>query len=517
MKAETLVAQPDVSSMLVAAQARRRRGLLRASLAAVVATLAGAAGGLALQAFNYLLPSAAIRMAAILRTGGRYLERLLSHEAALGALAEVRVRLFSRLANVDPRQLATASSGAAMASLTSDVDALEDQVIRAPMRPAALAGAALAVLLAGLAAPLAALVLAAGLAALLPLSAALSRWLVEQPTSEAGARAVQLKARVADQLAAAAEIAVYGLAPRVSAALCREAGIMDDARRRMARGEAWAAGLMVAAGPALAAVVVLAALAGGASAPFAALAALAAAASAEAMAGWTRARLRMAGVVAARARLAALGASQASAPGAVPAGAALDIAGLALEAGARLAIVGPSGSGKTRLLETLAGWRLDAPQPLLLGGVSVRDIGFDTLSAAFALAPQAPRLMAGSVADNLRLAAPGLSEAALWAALEVAMLADDVRALPDGLDSYLGEGAQRLSGGQRKRLALARALLAGRPWLLLDEPTEGLDTAMEAELVRRLEAWLARTGTGLLLSSHRPAPLALTPQRLHLP
>uniref|UniRef100_UPI003F70E5FC ATP-binding cassette domain-containing protein n=1 Tax=Polymorphobacter sp. TaxID=1909290 RepID=UPI003F70E5FC len=194
--------------------------------------------------------------------------------------------------------------------------------------------------------------------------------------------------------------------------------------------------------------------------------------------------------------------------------------GRRLAPGDRLALIGASGSGKTRLLETLAGWRADAPQRLALGGVPVTSLGFDTLAGAMALAPQAPRLISGSIADNLRLAAPRLSEAALWDALEVAMLADDVRAMPQGLSTDLGEGAGQLSGGQRKRLALARALLAAeagdRPWLLLDEPTEGLDHETEAELVRRLEAWLTRTGTGLILASHRPAPLVLAPDRLVL-
>jgi len=529
-----MTADAHVAALLKTAQSRRRRGLAGARAAAVVAALAGvgllavsgwfltgaalagAAGGLTLQAFNYLIPSAAIRSAAVLRTGGRYLERLLAHEAALGALAEVRVRLFGRLAARDPRQMSSLSNGATMAGLTSDVDALEDQVIRAPTRPAALAGGALAIALTLLAGPAPALVLAIGLAALLPLSAALSQRLVASAAVEAGARAARLKALVADQLAAAAEIAVYGLSDRVSQVVREDAQAMDEARRRMVRGEAWLSGLMVAAGPVLAAAVVLAAWAGGAKAPFAALAALAAAASVEALAGWTRARVRHAGVAAAQARLAVLGDETTPGPARVPKDGVLSIAGVQLLPGARLALIGPSGSGKTRILETLAGWRADAPQALLLGGAPVASVAFGALSAAFALAPQAPRLMAGSIADNLRLAAPGLSEAALWAALEIAMLAKDVRALASGLDAYVGEGAAQLSGGQRKRLALARALLARRPWLLLDEPTEGLDAATEAELVRRLHGWLDRTGTGLILASHRPAPLSLTSGQIAL-
>ncbi|MFT3977136.1 MAG: ATP-binding cassette domain-containing protein, partial [Sphingomonas bacterium] len=95
------------------------------------------------------------------------------------------------------------------------------------------------------------------------------------------------------------------------------------------------------------------------------------------------------------------------------------------------------------------------------------------------------------------------------AALETACLADDVRAMPHRLDQWVGDGGARLSGGQRKRLSLARALLAGKPWLLLDEPSEGLDMATEARLRDRLDLWLRETGTGLVVVSHRPALLAL--------
>jgi ATP-binding cassette subfamily C protein CydC len=527
----------EIALMLEEAQARRRKGLRRATLSAVLAALsgvallgfsgwflagaalAGAAGGAALQSFNYLLPSAGVRLAAISRTGGRYLERLLAHEAALGALAEVRVNLFRRLALIDPRRLGPLSSGEGVARLTADVDALEEQVIRSPARPAALAGAGVAVALAAFSGPWAALMLALGLAALLPAARWLSARQIDAAMAEAGARAAGLKAMMADQLSASAEIAVYGLADQVARALGRDAAAMDAVRRRMVRGEALVSGLLVAAGPGLAAAMLLLAYLWGASAPRAALAALAAAAAAETLTSWVRANARQAGVAAASARLAALQPGG-DAVAAAPFDMGMEILNMAVPPGTRVALVGPSGSGKTRLLETLAGWRADAPQPLALGGVPVTGIGFETLAATFAMAPQAPRLIAGTVADNLRLAAAGLDEASLWAALDVAVLADEVRALPQGLDSDLGDGASRLSGGQRKRLALARALLAveagGRHWLLLDEPTEGLDAALEAELVSRLGSWLDRTGVGLVMASHRPAPLALVSRKISL-
>ena len=132
---------------------------------------------------------------------------------------------------------------------------------------------------------------------------------------------------------------------------------------------------------------------------------------------------------------------------------------------------------------------------------------------AFAHAPQDAALIAGTVRANLALAGPHPDDA-LWDALADAALEARVRALPQGLDTWIGENGERLSGGERRRLSLARALLRDAPWLLLDEPTEGLDPATETLVVQRLDARLKRTGQGLVLVSHRPAPRALCDQQL---
>jgi ATP-binding cassette subfamily C protein CydC len=133
--------------------------------------------------------------------------------------------------------------------------------------------------------------------------------------------------------------------------------------------------------------------------------------------------------------------------------------------------------------------------------------------AAFAHAPQDAAMIAGTVRANLALA-DAQPDDAIWEALADAALEARVRALPQGLDTWIGENGERLSGGERRRLSLARALLRDAPWLLLDEPTEGLDAATEALVVERLDARLKRTGQGLILVSHRPAPRALCDLRL---
>ena len=118
--------------------------------------------------------------------------------------------------------------------------------------------------------------------------------------------------------------------------------------------------------------------------------------------------------------------------------------------------------------------------------------------------------------DNLRLGAPEADEAALWRALSRAQLDRKIAALPQGLDAWVGDGGARLSGGEQRRLSLARALLRPASWLLLDEPTENLDAETEAQVVKGIHDHLEETGQGLILISHRPAAQALADHRLTL-
>ena len=123
-------------------------------------------------------------------------------------------------------------------------------------------------------------------------------------------------------------------------------------------------------------------------------------------------------------------------------------------------------------------------------------------------------MISGTVRDNLQLSDQSASSEAMWAVLAEASLARKVTALPRGLDTWIGEGGERLSGGERRRLGLARAYLRPASWLLLDEPTEGLDAETEAAVVAALDARLNRPGQGVVIVSHRPAPRVLCTKRL---
>ena len=183
-----------------------------------------------------------------------------------------------------------------------------------------------------------------------------------------------------------------------------------------------------------------------------------------------------------------------------------------LSAPDRLAIVGPSGSGKTTLIERLIGLRTPLAGEATLGRHDIANLTSGSARALFAYAAQDVRLVDGTLRQNLRLADPTASDEQMWAALEDAVLADRFRHAATGLDTPLGANGGHLSGGERRRLGLARAYLRTAPWLVLDEPTEGLDAATEKTVLDRLDARLRRTGQGLILISHRPAPTALCDQ-----
>jgi ATP-binding cassette subfamily C protein CydC len=479
------------------------------------AAMAGAGGLASMRAFNYLLPSAGIRGLAIARTLSRYGERLFSHRAALFALADLRPALFARLVATDPSASLDRSSGDMAARLSSDVDALEDSVVRKVTVPGALAGAVAGLIGASFAGWSAALALLAGLAAMRLSSRILAPRLLRQPRQDHATALNQLKADYASYAACSGEIAVYGLGAQVMTALEPHARALDAGRAGIVRGEVLIHGAqLVLAG--LTVIGILAVADGGA--PLVALAALAAAATADSWAALARSdmeRWRACDAIERLETLAMLPARQPDGAFASEAGGItfiIDGRHHVLQPGERVLIAGPSGSGKSRLLGTLIGLRRDAPQGLVVGEQDVDALGLEGLRPLFAYAPQDAALIAGTIADNLSLARPGITEAEMWEALETVCLAETVRNLPQGLAEWLGDNGARLSGGQRKRLVLARALLARKPWLVLDEPSEGLDPETERALCQLLAVWLNETGTGLVLVSHRSGLHALARQ-----
>ncbi|MCX6399180.1 MAG: thiol reductant ABC exporter subunit CydD [Propionibacteriales bacterium] len=176
------------------------------------------------------------------------------------------------------------------------------------------------------------------------------------------------------------------------------------------------------------------------------------------------------------------------------------------------ALVGPSGCGKSTLLSAMAGLRPVTSGVLASGG---RAIGGPLWQAQVAWLPQQPRFITGSIADNLRLARPDASDSDLWAALREVALEVRVDDLPDGLATPLGEDGLSLSAGERARLALARVVLADRPWVLLDEPTAHLDDLTE-QVIADTIVELGRRSS-VIVVAHRPRLVDLADRRIVLP
>lgn len=517
--------------LLIAAERRAQRPLLRraALYAALVAAasvvllglsgwfitaaaFAGASGVLAAQAFNYMLPSAGIRLLAIVRTGARYGERLASHEAAFGALARIRPALFRAIAAAPVATALSLSSGEATARMVGDVDAIETRFVRlsAPWSVAAalVSGLCLTVL-GGVSAALATM---ACLGGLLLIARVLSHRLA------APGRAVQnaagaLRQEFAQLAEAAPELRCFGLEGWAADRIDAHSRTLAAAQRAQAGVAGWFELVHATAiGVSAAAALSLSAHSGAA---IAALAALAAAMTLDGAGPLLRDRIDRGKVREAQARLDTLLESAAPAES--------DLAALTAEPGIvfhtpslcriapgdHLALTGPSGAGKTMLVETLIGLRPAKPGRISLDGVDLATIPASALRRCFAWAPQDAMLLSGTVRDNLLLANAGADDETLWHALHDAALDDRVRALERGLDGWVGENGALLSGGERRRLALARAYCSTAPWLLLDEPSEGLDAVTEALVADRLEQRLDRTRQGLILVTHRSRLAAL--------
>ena len=180
---------------------------------------------------------------------------------------------------------------------------------------------------------------------------------------------------------------------------------------------------------------------------------------------------------------------------------------LRLAPGERVALVGPSGAGKTTVVNLLLRFLDPEAGRLTLAGRDLREYRLEDARRAFAVAGQDSHLFSASIRDNVRLACPDAPETEIVDALRRARIWDWVRDLPDGLDTFVGEQGRELSGGQRQRVVVARALLAGAPVLVLDEPTAHLDPRTAAELMRDVMA--AAGGRSVLLITHRSEGLEL--------
>ncbi|MBM7333586.1 thiol reductant ABC exporter subunit CydC [Alloalcanivorax marinus] len=503
------------------------------------AALAGLAAGGPAVAFNLLAPSAGIRALAVGRTVSRYFERLVSHDATFHVMQRLRTRLFAAILPRVPGPLSSLSGGHLLERLLGDVERLENAWLGQAQPTLVAAVTALALLLAALA------VAGAGAAALLLagflVMAVLLRGLANasaEPLAQRAAWRERLRGDLVQALNGLPDVLAYGLRPTLLAGWRPRLAALAGLEHRLAWRQALTQSLIQSLMQALSVGVLLLLIGavgdGTVSAPLALGLMLMVLAAAEvtlplaaAWQGWPDTRTAVTRLDALMStplpRAAADGHAEPVAdgrltvrdlsfawPGQAPLFARLSFH---VEAGSPLAVVGPSGAGKSTLLHCLMGLQRADTGEIRFGGVAQGQADADAWRRSFALMLQQQQLFTGSLRDNLRLARPDADDDRLWLALEQARLADTVRRR-GGLDLWIGPAGLHLSGGQGRRLALARVLLRDSPVVLLDEPFTGLEPATADALFETLQRELAERV--LVMVTHDPRQAERLPETLTL-
>ncbi|MGB7921135.1 MAG: cysteine/glutathione ABC transporter ATP-binding protein/permease CydC [Desulfobacterales bacterium] len=482
----------------------------------------------AAQTFNYFFPSIGVRTFAISRTLARYAERVVSHDATFRILESLRIWFYERIEPLAPARLMRYRSGDILNRVLADIDALDNLYLRvlSPTLVAGLLVAGLTVFL-SLFDPLIALttlgwLIVAGFG--IPAAAGIAGAAAGRRLSHLMTR---LRIQIVEGIQGLPELLVFNRRRDYLGQMDRNNRNLLNVQRRMShiRGVSFA-GITLTAGLAvLSALYHGAALVGsgvlhGASLAMIALAVLAAfdalmpLPSAYRDLGRTREAARelleVVGceppVTFPETSLAALHRFDVSFNRVSfryidnAADAVHDIR-FQLPAGQRFAVLGPTGAGKSTLAHLMVRFWDVQSGSVRIGGEDIRGLSESVLRQSVSLVSQQAHMFNASVRDNLLIARPGATEPELWRALAAVRLADFVKSLPQGIDTWIGESGRLVSGGQARRLALARALLHDAPIWVLDEPTEGLDRATERRIMETL--FEVTSGRTVLFITHR--------------
>lgn len=486
-------------------------------------SLAGLAG---LLTFNYMLPAAGVRGAAIFRTAGRYAERVVSHDATFRVLAHLRVFTFSKILPLSPGGIARFRQAEVLNRLVADVDTLDHLYLRV-MSPLISAAVVIVVVTFGLSFvdQTLALILGGILLLLLLLVPPLFYSAGKPIGSELTALRSQYRTGLTAWLQGQAELVVFGAVNDFRHALDQIEQRWQRRQWQQASLGGMAQALMILAGG-LTVTLLLWLTAGGVggnSQPGAliALFVFAGLASFEALMPVAAAFQHLGQVIASATRVKQLIEQQPTVdfPVAGPATAAsatlqlrhidftypgqpqpvLQNVELEVAAGEHIALLGRTGCGKSTLLQLLTrAWDADGGD-ILLNGEPLARYDESTLRAMTTVVSQRVHVFSDTLRENLRLAAPEADDETLQQALSQVGL--DKLLENEGLNAWLGEGGRQLSGGEQRRLGIARALLHSAPLWLLDEPTEGLDAETEQQILALLRQHCQ--GKTLILVTHR--------------
>lgn len=479
-----------------------------------------------LYSFNYMLPAAGVRGAAITRTAGRYFERLVSHDATFRVLSHLRVATFSKLLPLSPAGLARFRQGDLLNRVVADVDTLDHLYLRV-ISP--LVGALVVIIVVTLGLGVLDVTLALTLGGIMLLTLCLLPPLFYRLGKPTGEKLTSLRGQYRQHLTSwlqgQAELTIFGASQRYREQMENTELSWHDAQRRQSELTALSQAVMLLiSGFAVIAMLWLAAGGVGGNTQPGALIALfvfCALAAFEALAPVTGAFQHLGQVIASARRITeitdcppevAFPAGESTVPAQVDlrlnavsftypqqVQSALNAVSLNVTAGQRVAILGRTGCGKSTLLQLLT--RAWDPQQgeILLNGQPLASFSEAALRAAISVVPQRVHLFSATLRDNLLLASPAATDEALATVLTQVGL--EKLLVDDGLNSWLGEGGRQLSGGELRRLAIARALLHDAPLFLLDEPTEGLDATTESQILDLLSD--VTKGKTVLMVTHR--------------
>ena len=470
-----------------------------------------------------------VRVLAISRAAFRYLERYVAHRVMFRILATMRVWFYRAVEPLAPARLVHRRSGDLLARSVSDVDALEDFYIKVLLPPlvAAVVATSTCVVygLVGFAIGLTLALFLVIAGVLLPL---VTRRLSAAHTASMATIRGDVSAMLVDEVQGLADLVALDAAAGHRVRLLARARESDRARQRTGaiEGVGNALGGLFAslAGLSVLLLAIPLVTAGELEGVFLAALPLAAIATFEAVQPLSRSLQSLDTTRASARRLFELideppPVLDPAAPATAPASHAIDIRGLSFRyqesepwvlrdldlhvgQGERVAIVGPSGCGKSTLVSLLLRfWEYEQGE-IRVGGRELRELTAADARALLSVVPQDVHLFNATIEDNLAVAAAAADRETMERACRIAQLHAFIASLPHGYDTVIGEDGLLLSGGERRRLAVARAVLRDAPVVILDEPTAGLDGTTEAALWLALDLWLA--GRTVLVISHRP-------------
>jgi len=476
--------------------------------------------------FNYALPAAVVRALALARTGGRYLERMVNHNTTFRVLANLRIWFYRRILPLAPARLSGFQSGDLLSRIQADVDTLDDFYLRGlvPVVVAFFSSVAAVLFVLHYSALLAVIELGLLIWVAVLLPAVLSR-AARESGEQLVESASQLRSAVVSHTTGMAELISYGAAAEFEARIREQSARHDRLQWRLSR--------VLGTSDALVLLAMLLALwfgflvalplahSGNITPPSVALLGIFMLSSFEAVTPIPEVARRFGEVMAAARRLFEIsrdpdsaGASRPVAPDELKCASVYppvyppdretavgvqfrgvrfryaadepwvyDGLDLEIEPGSKIAVTGPTGTGKSSLVNLLVKFYQPQEGTIRVGGTDLETLSQEEAAAFFSVSEQRTHLFHTTIRENLLLSRQDASESELWDALDAAQIGSFVASLPEGLDTIAGETGTALSVGQGRRIGIARALLARAPVLILDEPTESLDSHTAGTLI----------------------------------